>query len=376
MIDFKLTKEELQKKYEANCRKIKELDCNINQLDSTMFESRVAFTFLFGTIFWAVGLCGLKIFNEMLAGLTMLQTGVVSTLLIGCSVGFGTVVENVLYKKGNRKKKEDFSFIPKTRMQKLELKMQYEMKKEKLKNQNKVIEQSLDRIEEEKKHIMALSDKYEIKDNQCKDMSENDLEEVIATTNSSLLEQTKYLDRLSIRNYTISRQDDISENMYDATIIKGVMFGLLGSFLWFVPFTLKDASILIMFYSLLPTISITTISNCIYTILKNKCDKEALKELNDKSEESISLESNSLESEYSLVHLINKSIHIASNLQLQCYEQKSLLEEKKKEELERETTHTQPISTLQPTIMMEQMFSNEYSEEVGPRYYKGLKTMR
>lgn len=376
MIDFKLTKEELQKKKELNCKKIKKLDGNMNQLDYTMLESRMPLVFLFGVIFYVLGIRGITLLPEAMNGLTMLQTGIVSALLIGSSVGVGTIAETVFYKRRNRKKGRDFSSLPKTRKQKVELKMQYEMEKEKLENQNKVIQQSLGCIEEEKRHIVALSDKYEIKDNSCENKSKNELEEMVTTTNNALIEQVKKLDKLSIRNYMISKQNDISENKDLFNIIfKGIMSGMLGMLVWIVPFMNKDLSSLFIPCSLFSTSLITTLTIYIYTAQKNRCDQEALKSINDKLGESLSLESNSLEHEYSLPHSIQKSIHIASNLLLQLQEQKSWLEVKKKEELEQETLCTKPVSTLQSTIMMEQMYPDEYLEE-GPRYYKGLKAMR
>ena len=187
-IDLEQIRKKLESEYNHNCTEINKLNEKILIIETNKFKMRVSNVVGIAFVHYFIFLL---ILLPIIINFGVIPLQLIQPLSIGIPLVIGIIDEEIITRKRKyREKLRKFSKST-TQKEKLEEALRYEIKAEKLKNINKVLEKSYDNLLESEKMFCSFSKNYNIVE---KARNEEDIRDSILNTNELLLEKQHDID--------------------------------------------------------------------------------------------------------------------------------------------------------------------------------------
>ena len=330
--ELEQTRKKLAQEYNDNCKKIDELNKKICCMQSNRFESKLMGTFALSILPMLGSLALTPIIYNGVIPFNVLQP---LTFFVPYLIGF--VGEIILFKKRKYKEKLKSFSSAKCEQEFLQEQTQYEIEKEKLKNQNRILEKACGYIESEKKALTLLSDKYNITE---KDSEEN-IDEIIINLNKEL-EKNKELINIATAKKELSNKFCKCREKF--SIIDDVCkIGLIGFLASFMCEMLYNMPLLYVnnntsFHidpSLIGILSPAIIGGLVvigYEFIKSKNNKTAFRNINNSLGENSISEKSNYEEDKHLEKKLEKVISDTCTMRIRLEEARQKLKKLQKKE--------------------------------------------
>ncbi|MDD6879848.1 MAG: hypothetical protein PUD59_06505 [bacterium] len=352
------------------------------------FEHKAGLTAIFSMVayvpvFFITAILG-KNFNDL-----MLSSGILNyyypSLLVGCSLGIGSMITHLIQKKYQVKSIFKSFSKSKNECEKLEEEIRYEIEKEKLRNKNKVIDNLISCIDIDRdKSNLEITSKENIIDNQ---IIYEEMEKRINKLLLSLEEQNNLIDILSSQKVLNKRFLTFREQFRKLSIriLNSMVVGVFILYLNFPAFVIGDSvtysSALTSLMPIIAPFTVGIICSNVYTSMRNKKYEKVFRKINSELEEN-SLDEiidNSLDEERVINESLNQAIKLACNTTLELKKEQLFLEEQNNEE-NKTMNCLEDYNKVKEVIIDNETFNysnittDELSyDESGPRLVKRMK---
>ena len=340
--DFKKTKEELEQQKQENDKKISLCDERTRMLIVNSFEFKAGTTLIFSMIgYLAIFLTSLVLALIKGLGVTTF-TNVIPALsfpaiVVGGSLGVGTLIRTLMYKKYQTKERLKAFSTAKTQTEKLEEEIHYQIELGKANNRNLVIDQAINVLNSNESMLRKISSKYDISD---KSISKNEEEarKRIEELSTLIKEQYDKLDILSTQKVLHDRFWRIRSKFQKGTDML-MSAGISGWFtMFFTVFPLMMVKYAITYSSVFSSLATTftpfvagIVGACGYMVKRNKDHKKVFDNLNSQLGENALPEKyekyeGAYEEQQEIKVLIEKQIRDISLAIIQLKEEQQVLE--------------------------------------------------
>ncbi len=319
-------REKLEKEYNDNLKKIKELDRKINLINSNTISNKLLIASIPALILQFAYILGPTFIN---IGANFNLVHVVSCIL---PIVIGFISQKVILKKP----KEEFEKFSnsKTEKEKTEEKIKYILEKNKFKNENKIISKIYDDLSSNEKSIDALSQNYLVLEKDNNDRTEKEITSNIEKLTKTLLNNQKNIDMISKKCTLRDRFYDVRNKI---NRLKNIGFyTLVASYV--VPIITEITFMLLSIYKIgnivfNPIITFTPfvvggLSGLIYSIKYNKDNYEVFNKYNNELGNNALSNSDSYKDELELNSELKKLINDTVLIRKQLEEEKIKLENK------------------------------------------------
>ena len=328
--EFKKSKNELDK-LKIKKEQIKINDDKLKVLKANGLENKsLTIVYLSSLAYFILFLISM-VLNNTLA--SIFPGAIYPTVLIGISICVGTIGKNLIYKKYKIEDRLKSFTNARTEAEKIEEAVLYQIEIDKLNNKNKVIDEAIETLTNEKETLNKISDKYNISDKTT--YSNEEVKNNIDKLSETIKKQYNELDELSTDKVLCEKFFTVEEKLERRmrTMMVAMITGVTTAAMSLPPLllvkdTIQGASTLTsLMLSLTPMIT-GIIGGSAYMIKKNSDQKKAFKSLKKKlniSEESLN---KNIENKEELEEAIEKQIKNISLTEIELQENMRSLDNK------------------------------------------------
>lgn len=344
---FKEYKKELEKQYHENREKINDCLKKLQVLEKNSYDSKIGESTLFSAMSMLLPILAIYHYSIWPEFLTANPIPFTNNLFTAFSLSTGILGQKLVDKcRGTKKELKKFSNA-KTQRENIEETVRYKTEMLKVMDCNEILENVINSLEVK----MAINFLHE-----SNDLDKKQIEENMKNIEKLLAETYKKIEYVTSKT-TLDRYSELkAKKNWSEISINGLSTGLLSTLYCNLPFIgislrLQNYSvpIEILFAQILVPFLIGSASSIIYQIKKQKDVQKACEQINKEIQEQFSV----YEEELNYSELMGK----AYELHLMLIEQKSLFENRKKEE----QTHNELEKTVKPIMENEQMLGQENS---------------
>lgn len=299
--DLQNVKQQLEKQKQQNNKKIDLYDEKARMSKVNSFENKVINTLGFSLIIYLPILLASSLLVKNIGFISF--TNIISELsypviLFSSSFGIGSLINSLISKNYKIKERYKAFSNAKTKVEKLEEEVHYKIELEKVKNRNKVINETIKLLESDQAIINKISSRYDLKDKNLPQTKE-EAERKVNELSNVIKKQYDKLDILTTQNVLHNYFWRIRSNIQKKLdiMITSMMTGLFAMIFTVLPLmTIKDTLTYISLFTSLSTVFlpfiIGAVATSIYVIKRNKYYKKVFDIFN------LKLEGNSLEEMY------------------------------------------------------------------------------
>ena len=221
--DLKQIRKKLEKEYNENCTKIGELSKKIKIIELNDFEIKAIYIMTFSMLAWiATTFLGSKIVNFSITPLNLVQP-----LFLGIPVLIGITGEKLFLRKLKSYEKLRKFSKAKTQKEKIEESTRYEIKREKLRNWNKILKQNYDDLSANENLLSSLSRDYNITEKNIDKRTKDEIETNIANISELLQKKQQDIDITTTKCVLINKFFKVRDKW--SKIIDVSTIGMLGA---------------------------------------------------------------------------------------------------------------------------------------------------
>ena len=355
--DLQRTKEELEIQKKENNKKICLYDERVRMSKVNSFENKLISTLGFSIIGYLPILFVSSLLIKNIGVISF--TNVISALsypaiMAGSSFGIGALINSLINKKYKTKERYKAFSTAKTKIEKLEEEVHYQIELEKVNNRNKSISETIKLLETNQEMIDKISSRYDLKDKNLPQTKEEAKRKVNELSNI-IKQQYDKLDILTtqkvLHNYFWRIRSNIQNGL--DIMIAAMMIGLFATSLTVLPLmmikdTLTYISLFTTFSTVFTPFIIGAVATSVYMIKRNKKYKKVFDIFN------LKLGENALEEMYKTIEgayeeqekiksLIKNQIKDISLTEVQLHENKINLESNFSEKNSKKETSEQTM---------------------------------
>lgn len=326
--DFDKTKEELKKEIQKNNKQIVKSDERKRMASVNQFEHKITVTRAFSLLPYL----GLLLLMTLLAekGILPSLVGTIPFIIIGNSLGVGTIGSKILEWKFKIKERLKKFTTAKTQSEKIQEEVKYTIDMEKANNRNIAIKQTINSLRSKQEILNSLASNYDIKDKNIPE-TEEDSKKIIEDSSTLLEDKYNELDLLTVQKILHEkfwRVRTKSQKVIDV-IVAGLMGGFLTMMYGELPLLmLKEYITSLGLVSLIGPFVIGTVGVSGYMIKRGKDYAKAFNNLNNKlGENSLPVNiKDAYEEQQEIDSKIESKIKEISTMEMQLQEQKRIME--------------------------------------------------
>lgn len=372
--DLQNVKQQLEKQKQQNNKKIDLYDEKARMSKVNSFENKVINTLGFSLIIYLLILLASSLLVKNIGFISFTNISY-PVILFSSSFGIGSLINSLVSKKYKIKERYKAFSNTKTKTEKLKEEVHYQIELEKVKNRNKVINETIKLLESDQAIINKISSRYDLKDKNLPQTKE-EAERKVNELSNVIKKQYDKLDILTTQNVLHNYFWRIRSNIQKRLdiMITSMMTGLFAMIFTVLPFMMiKDTLTYISLFTSLSTVFVPFIIGAVaisvYMIKRNKYYKKVFDIFN------LKLEGNSLEEMYKNIDgayeeqekiksLIKNQIKDISLIEVQFRESKICLESNFNEENNKKETLEQTMQAKNTmTFNHDTIYGQEESTE-------------